>query len=43
MSRKLIALAAGTLGAAAFLQGASATTAPVLTVKIQVTVSDVGV
>ena len=43
MSRKLVALAAGVAGAAAFLPGASATTAPVLTVKIQVAVGDVGV
>ena len=41
--RKLVlALVAGALGAAALLPGASATTAPVLTVKIQVQVSDVG-
>ena len=43
LSRKLVALAAGVVGAAAFLPGASATTAPTLTVKIQVAVSDVGV
>ena len=43
MSRKLVALAAAAVGAVAFLPGASATTAPVLTVKVQVTVSDVGV
>jgi hypothetical protein len=43
MPRKLVALAAAAVGAVAFLPGASATTAPVLTLKVQVTVSDVGV